>query len=107
MEPNKIIALEEIMKGHEFNFDGGEYLSKIGASWFVSYSYYVFVDGNHLNWCNIKTVAYRTRIYDTTKIYHKFWLTQVENMNNNFLNKNQIGVDASITKKMAKELLEI
>ena len=24
-------------KGHDFNFEGGEILSKIGAAWFVSF----------------------------------------------------------------------
>lgn len=28
------------MKDHSFSFEGGDILRKIGASWFVSYSYY-------------------------------------------------------------------
>ncbi|MDR2926282.1 MAG: hypothetical protein LBU76_10125 [Azoarcus sp.] len=75
------------MPRHEFNFEGGEYLAKIGASWFVSYFYYIFADKTHTNWLKIKTVDLRIGIYNKTKKYHKFWLTQVENMNNNLLNK--------------------
>jgi hypothetical protein len=27
-------------KNHDFNFDGGEYLTSMGATWFVSYSFH-------------------------------------------------------------------
>ena len=37
------------MKGHNFNFDGGEYLSQMGASWFTSYSYFYLIDRTHSN----------------------------------------------------------
>ena len=31
-------------KGHEFNFEGGELLTPIGAAWFVSFAYHEYVD---------------------------------------------------------------
>jgi len=29
-------------RNHDFNFDGGEYLTSMGATWFVSYSFFYF-----------------------------------------------------------------
>ena len=95
------------MKGHEFNFAGGEYLTKIGATWFVSYSYYLYLDRTHLNWNNIKTADHRKNIFEQSKQYHEFWLSKVENMSNGYLEKNLIGVDASSAKRMARELLKM
>ena len=93
------------MNGHEFNFDGSEYLAKIGATWFVSYYYFKHQDKNHLNWENITTTRFRISVYNNNKNYHKYWMEQVLNMNDKLLNTNEIGLDASETKRMARELL--
>lgn len=37
------------MASHNFAFEGGEILTGIGASWFVSYAYYETVDPSHRN----------------------------------------------------------
>lgn len=34
---------------HCFNFEGGEDLTTMGASWFVSYAYYCNVGSSHQN----------------------------------------------------------
>jgi hypothetical protein len=94
------------MNGHEFNFDGGEYLTKIGASWFVSYLYYCDIDKSHENWKRIKTVNLRVRIFNGTKKYHEYWLKQVFAMNDCRLETNDIELNAVNIKNMAKELLE-
>lgn len=52
-------------KGHFFNFIGGDILSKMGASWFVSYSYYLHVDKKHENWNKCETVAMRQSFLKT------------------------------------------
>ena len=95
------------MIGHEFNFDGCEYLTKMGASWFVSYSYFLKKDKTHLNWQNVETISLRTNVYNQTAEYHKYWMEQIIGMNNNLLNKNQLGLDAEAIKNMAQELLSI
>jgi hypothetical protein len=93
------------MTGHEFIFDGGEYLTKIGASWFVSYLYYCNIDKSHMNWERIKTVKYRISIFNKTKKYHKDWLQQILPMNEHKLETNKIGLDALTIKRMAEELI--
>jgi hypothetical protein len=44
--PVKSIRKDD-MAGHDFNFEGGHYLTRMGATWFVSYSYYCDIDKSH------------------------------------------------------------
>ena len=93
------------MAGHDFNFDGGDELSKIGASWFVSYSFYIYKDKSHMNWKRIKTSTYRIGVFNRTKNYHEFWLEKILEMNNLKLKTNKLSLDAEKVKEMAKILL--
>ena len=94
------------MAAHNFNFAGGELLTGMGASWFVSYAYYNKIDKTHKNWDKVATTQSRISKYNKGKSYHKDWLKEVINMNPANLNKNTIGLDATQTKAMAKELLD-
>ena len=94
------------MASHNFNFAGGEILTKIGASWFVSYSYYEKIDSSHKNWEKVKTASSRISYYSKSKQYHELWLQKVLTMNLDFLNTNTIGIKADKIKIMAKELLD-
>ncbi len=40
---------------YDFNFEGGKLLNKISAWWFVSYSYYFYVDSIHKKWKEVST----------------------------------------------------
>lgn len=93
------------MTTHSFNFEGGDELSKIGATWFVSYMYWVYIDKKHTGWTCVKTYDSRRSMCNKTRQYHIFWLKQVLNMNPNQLNRNRIGVDPETTKEHARELL--
>ena len=53
-------------KCHPFNFDGGEELSHMGATWFVSFAYYAYVDSTHRVWENVKTYISRRSIFYRT-----------------------------------------
>jgi hypothetical protein len=93
---------------HLFDFDGGEYLTTMGASWFVSYAYYTHIDKTHDNWNrNIETVQQRTGVFNRTEGYHKFWLEKFLEMDEKRLGKNKIGLAPKQVKEMAKELLEL
>jgi hypothetical protein len=93
------------MPKHAFNFDGGEELSKIGATWFVSYSFYSYINKSHTNWRKVSTHNSRISVFDNTHKYHEFWLEQVLVMNDKKLNTNKISLKAKETKKMAEVLL--
>jgi hypothetical protein len=93
------------MGSHPFNFAGGAELSSIGASWFVSFAYCTYIDNTHENWKLVKTHPYRTKIFDRTKTYHKYWLEKVKEMNNDKLKTNDLDLNASRVKEMAEDLL--
>jgi hypothetical protein len=90
---------------HAFNFEGGDELSTMGATWFVSYAFYTHIDRTHLAWRNVQTHPNRTSVFDRTHGFHKFWLEKIGEMSDGKLNTNTIGLSAAHTKKMAKELL--
>ena len=92
-------------KCHPFNFYGGEELSHMGATWFVSFAYYTYVDRTHKTWASVKTSVSRRSIFNRTKGYHEFWLNQVLGMENSRLNTNSLGINGVETKRMAKEVL--
>lgn len=89
---------------HDYNFEGGDKLSKIGAGWFVSYCYYFKIKREHKNWDRVSTAKSRISNFKNSTQYHKYWLGQVLLMNNLKL-KNSFGVSAENIKLMAKELL--
>ena len=94
------------MASHNFAFEGGEILTGMGASWFVSYAYYERVDPTHRNWAKVSTTQSRLSRYNRGRKYHKAWLNEVLVMNPVNLNKNTIGLDAAQTKSMAKAVLD-
>lgn len=95
--------------GHDFNFEGGEVLSKIAAWWFVSYAYYNFVDNNHLAWqasVTLNSLNSRRSKYNTSLRYHKDWLNEVLKMEQLDKHKNSAGLTSSQIKDMAKKVLQ-
>ena len=95
------------MARHTFHFDGGEYLTTMGAVWFVSYCYYDRIDKAHLNWKKISTISNRLSIYRRTVNFHNYWLNMVLEMNDDNLNKNTLGLLGQEVKIMAKKLLSL
>ncbi|MEG1913359.1 MAG: hypothetical protein RRY64_08360 [Oscillospiraceae bacterium] len=93
------------MATHSFSFDGGDILSKMGATWFVSYLYYRRMDTSHRNWSRVSTATSRISKYNASSAFHKEWLQEVLLMNPQKLNTNTIGLDAGQVKAMAQELL--
>ena len=65
------------MARHVFSFNGGELLTSMGASWFVSYCYYEYIDKTHQNWNIVKTAANRKSVYLRTRNFHKGWLNEI------------------------------
>jgi len=95
------------MSSHAFYFEGGETLAKMGASWFVSYAYYWYVDKTSKHWEKVSTTATRKSRFIYSTEYHSLWLRQVLQMNDNNLNKNTIGLTAKQVKEMARATLQV
>ena len=89
---------------HVFLFEGGEQLTTIGATFFVSYLYHRHVDSNHNNWTRIKTKKQRINTINRTEEYHRIWLDYIDHMSENNLNRNTLGIDGSVVKQMAKSI---
>ena len=94
------------MGRHTFSFEGGDDLTTMGATWFVSYCYYNHIDSSHRNWEKVSTASSRASVYSRTSHYHKFWLTEILKMSDANLNKNSLNLDAFEIKRMTKELLK-
>ena len=93
------------MSNHAFNFDGGKLLSRMGATWFVSYLYFKEVDSSHKNWDLIENTTNRISAYNKSSTYHKFWLREVLNMDDSRMKTNNIYLSPSETKVMAQKVL--
>lgn len=94
---------------HTFHFEGGEYLTKMGAAWFVSYKYHQVIDKNHMNWNNEKyselSITSRINVFDRTSEYHYFWLTKVLDMQQLDKHINFCGLESSEIIKMAATII--
>lgn len=94
-------------KKHGFNFKGGLELSKMGATWFTSYMYYLNIDKNHRNWTNCSTIEMRTSFFYGSRKYHKFWLENIVNMDSGRLSSNKLDLNGQDVIRMAKQILKI
>ena len=90
-----------------FNVSGGEYLTQIGASWFVSYLYFLKIDKVHLNWNKVSTVILRTKRFNKHSRFHKEWIQLIVNMEPKRLARNKIGLSGNDVVAMAKVLLPL
>jgi hypothetical protein len=90
---------------HSFSFAGGEQLTTIGASFFVSYLYCRHVDSTHSNWDSIVTKTSRISTIKRSEQYHHAWLEHIGGMNDAKLSRNTRGLDGAEIKKMALAVL--
>ncbi len=90
---------------HSFNFDGGLTLSKMGASWFISYTYYLTIDKYHKNWALCETVDMRKSFFYSSQKYHSFWLTKILQMNPKKLNSNLLILKGEKVINMTKKII--
>lgn len=86
---------------HAFAFEGGQQLTTIGATFFVSYLYHRHVDSTHRNWDSIKTQKPRISTINNSESYHQGWLNYIGSMSDANLNRNTLGLDGATVKKMA------
>lgn len=105
-----MIIMDNIMgNSNSFKFEGGEYLTTIGAAWFVSYKYFKVIQKQHLNWNSTKyselSIKSKVNNFNRTGKYHYLWLTKVLEMQQLDKHKNYCGIDSATIKKMAAEIL--
>jgi uncharacterized protein (DUF1919 family) len=93
------------MERRIFNFNRGSELTTMGATWFVSFAYYAYIDKMHNNWKLVKTYPNRSNVFGNTKMHHKYWLEKVIEKGDDKLNTNKICLKAKDIKLMTKKLL--
>ena len=81
---------------------GGEHLTRISASWFVSYMYCLKEDKTHSNWENVSDPINRASRCDNNRAYHKIWINEIVGMNPKQLQRNKIGLTGQEVLDMAK-----
>ncbi|MEZ8932262.1 MULTISPECIES: hypothetical protein [unclassified Vibrio] len=91
---------------HTFSFDGGDKLTTIGATFFVSYLYHLHVGTRHRNWASIKTQNSRISTINNSKNHYRAWLSHIQNMSDANLNRNSLGLEGSAIKQMALAVQE-
>jgi len=96
-------------KRHAFNFPGGEKLTSIGASFFVSYLYSEHVDSTHCSWKSIETKSKSSRVRTIIRSeqHHYSWLERVDQMSDANLSKNALGLGGAEVKVMARAILDV
>jgi len=83
-----------------------DYLNQMGASWFVSFSYHIYVDEEHINYKRVKTVDERRNIFNDSTQYHIEWLKYIStSIYANKLSTNEIGLSGNRVKSMAAAVL--
>ena len=109
---NPTTRMTTLNNRHSFKFEGGDDLTTMGASWFISYLYYITIDSEHRNWEKPKTkdrrisVFIRSQCYSTSKglPMHRHYVEQVCSMSPLMLSKNKIGISGEKVLEMAGKL---
>lgn len=89
------------------------YIKSMGLGWFISYTYYLKIDSQHLSWQNSnfsqKALVTRKSKFNNSKEFHKDYINQAINLNRNLFNhtskKVQLTADEII--QMAKKLKQV
>jgi hypothetical protein len=92
------------MARHCFNFEGGDMLTTMGASWFVSYAYHLYVNNEHTNWREVGTYQNRQSVFSQSKEYHRFFFEKIIEMNESRLETNTLGLKGREVIRMAEEI---
>lgn len=100
------------IQSHACSFEGGVKLSRMSASWFISYLYHIIIDLYHRNWERLNTKDSRLRVFNRTQKeftangvpMHLLYVTQIISMDVRRLATNHIGLSGQSVIMMAKEL---
>ena len=92
------------MAGHSSKFENEANLNYMGASWFVSYSYYLYINNQHTNWRKVRTCQSRICRFIKTEKDHRSFIKRIIEMNERRLDWNTFGLKGSEVIQMAKEI---
>jgi hypothetical protein len=90
-------------KKHDYNFIGGNYLRRIGASYYVCYLYGINIDPNETRWQQVKTKDARNKIIVNHANLCRPWLDEISQMEK--VGTNTMGLTVSEVKKIRNILV--
>ena len=95
------------MAQHSFSFEYGDILSKIGATWYTSYSYCKHCDPCHESFKKVKTWQSRASQYKSNIKLEKYFIMQIATMSAEKLSTNTLGLNGIEVLRMAREVLTV
>ncbi len=94
------------MAHHNFNFEHGDILSHLGASWYASYAYYRHCKPDHSNFTQVGTWKKRESTYKRHLELEKYFIEKITEMSPERLDTNTIGLSGVDIIQMAREVLK-
>ena len=91
------------MKKHDYNFNGGNYLRRIGASYYVCYLYSINKNSNETRWQSVNTKDSRNKIIIKRNSFCRLWLEEICKMQK--VGTNSMGLTVGEVNTYASELL--
>ena len=93
------------MANHDFGFEHGEILGRIGATWYASYAYHRHCDPSHNNFTFVGTWKSRASNYKGHLELEKYLMEKISEMTPQRLATNTIGLSGEEVLRMAREVL--
>ena len=93
------------VKKHDYNFNGGNLLRRIGASYYVCYLYGINIDPKEVRWQQIRTKDSRNKLIANHTKFCSPWLEKISKMEK--VGTNSMGLTAAEVHKYANELLKL
>jgi len=94
------------MEHHNFNFEHGDTLSHIGATWYASYAYYRHCNPAHNNFTRVGTWRTRASTYKGNLELEKYFIEKISEMSPERLAKNTIDLSGEEVLGMARAVLK-
>ena len=92
-------------KKHDYNFNGGNSLRKIGASYYVCYLYGINIDTNEVRWQQVQTKDSRNKLIANHTNLCRPWLEEICKMEK--VGTNSMGLTVAEVHTYACELLKL
>jgi hypothetical protein len=90
-------------KQHDYNFPGGNFLRRIGASYYVCYLYGINIDAKETRWQQVKTKDFRNKLIAKHTKLCSPWLEEISKMKK--VGTNSMGLTTYEVHKYAEALL--
>ena len=103
LQKGNIIMSSVTAKKHDYNFNGGKSLRRIGASYYVCYLYGINIDPNEIRWQQVRTKDSRNKLIAKHTKLCSLWLEKISKMEK--VGTNSMGLTVAEVHTYAEALL--